>query len=81
MSPERVYCIDEGQGFDHKCVDHHSGECSRPGWCRFQMSETLKKHFAEQWNMKCEQIEQSIKNDIAEVLGLRGSNTTVRDEA
>jgi len=75
MNEEKFYCIDEGQGFDHRCVTFFDGRCSREERCRFQMSETLKKYFAEQWNMRCEKIENAIKEDIVETLGLRTTPT------
>ena len=73
MEHETIYCIDEGQGYTHKCVDHHSGECGRRYLCRYQMSETLKRHFADKWLELESKVEQLIKEDIAETLGLRSS--------
>ena len=73
MDKEKFYCMDDGQGFDHKCVTFFDGRCSQKERCRFQMSETLNKYFTDKWASDVKGIEQSIKNEIAETLGLRSS--------
>ena len=74
MSEKEIYyCMDEGQGFDHKCVTFLDGRCAREKRCRFHMSETQNKHFTDKWAESVKEIEQGIKDDIAETLGLRSS--------
>lgn len=70
---ETYYCMDEGQGFNHKCVEFYDGKCGREKRCRFHMSETLNKHFTDKWEFSVKGIEQTIKDGIAETLGLRTS--------
>lgn len=68
MSPhdekEVFHCMDEGQGFDHKCVEFFDGMCSRETKCRFQLSPLLAERFKNDIKEAEKRIRQEIKNEI-----------------
>jgi len=81
MSEEKIYCTDEGQGFDHKCVTFFDGLCSRESRCKYQLSEYQLNRFKKQWEFNKEQIEREIKQKIVQTLGLQVSSDSTPKES
>ncbi len=63
---ESFHCMDEGQGFDHKCVEFGDGMCSREIKCRFHLSPFMAERFKSELKLAEMRIRQEIKADIKE---------------
>jgi len=64
MNKEKYYCLDERQGFDHKCVTYFDGYCSRETRCKYQLSEWMKGELERRWEEGEEQIKEKIRQKI-----------------